>query len=136
VALADTCSGIIIPQAHVSCSQTELELIYYGCSGAVEWIIDRAQGSMSGETHQSSPQACILNSQRLAVRPKMSPAQQMWRFWNLQHLLSQVPNRVKYGRKEGWTPDLATIHTVPSYYAPCIGWSAIPKNRGSSPYVS
>jgi len=79
--------GIIIPQAHVSYGQNELELIYYSRSAAVGWIVDRLQGSMSGETHQSSHRARILNSQRLAAGPRMSLARRMWRFWNLQYLL-------------------------------------------------
>jgi len=68
-------------------SQTELELIYYGHSGAVRWIVDQVQGFMSEDTHQSSHRESILNSLRLVAKPRMSPARRMWRFWNLQYLL-------------------------------------------------
>jgi hypothetical protein len=70
-----------------SYGQTEPELIYYSCSGAVRWIVDWVQGSMPRETHQSSHRAHILNSRKLAVGPRMLSARRMWRFWNLHYLL-------------------------------------------------
>jgi len=78
----------------MSYGQTEPELIYYGRNGAVGWIVDRVQGSMSGETYQSSHWARILNSRRLVARPRMSPARRMWRFWNLYYLLGS-PSFIK-----------------------------------------